>query len=836
MSEFARSRRLLPIACLLAASAHPVCAADVDFSRDIRPILSDACFACHGPDEKAREAELRFDVQDGISKARDEGLLGNDPTDSELIRRVTSDDPDERMPPPESNLSLTPQQIDLLKQWIAEGADGGSHWAYVPPVRQTPLAVSQSRWTCNAIDRFILARLEAEGLSPSPEAERTRLLRRVTLDLTGVPPTIAEIDAFIADDSPDAYERVVDRLLASARYGERMAWEWMDAARYADTSGFQGDPERTMWPWRDWLIGALNAGMTFDQFTVEQLAGDLLPNATIDQRIATGFCRNNMHNGEGGRIPEETRVENVFDRVETLATVWLGATLTCARCHDHKYDPFTQQEYYQLYAFFNSTTEEGGNFRGGRIPPTMQLPTDDETAELAKLDDSLQEQTTKLAEWEQAHGEELLPPAEAEQTEDPTPVTPDNVREALGKPVNERSNEQLQAIIDHYKESQAEFVQQLTSFKETRDRRNQVNDRIVQVMVMDTRDEPRDTFILDRGTYNKPGEQVAAAVPASLPSLPEDQPTNRLTLAQWLVDPQHPLTARVTVNREWQRFFGKGLVGTVEDFGSQGDLPTHPVLLDWLATELIRTDWDIKRLQRLIVTSATYRQSSRVSPELAERDPGNQLLARGPRYRMPSWMLRDQALAISGLLNDSQGGPSVKPYQPAGLWAEATFGKKQYDQDHGAALYRRSLYTYWRRIVGPPLFFDTAKRQTCEVNAVRTNTPLHALTTMNDITFVEAARAMAQRVLLEAGEADELAVTLAFRLATSRPPTDEELTVLTTRLQTLREQYVSNPDSSNELLAVGESPRDESLNITDHAAMTSLCLLILNLDETLTKE
>ena len=839
MKPFVLTGRFLLTACLLAAIVHPACAADVDFGRDIRPILSDTCFACHGPDENAREAELRFDTQEGIAAARTADLLGDDPQASELIRRVTSNDPDERMPPVDSNLSLTTQQIDLLKQWIAEGADGGAHWAYVPPVRPTPLAVSQPAWTRGAIDRFILARLDTEGLFPSPEAERTRLLRRVTLDLTGVPPTIAEIDAFVADDSPDAYERVVDRLLASARYGERMAWEWMDAARYADTSGFQGDPERTMWPWRDWLVGTLNAGQPFDQFTIEQLAGDLLPDATIDQRIATGFCRNNMHNGEGGRIPEETRVENLFDRVETLATIWLGSTFTCARCHDHKYDPFTQQEYYQLYAFFNSTTEEGGNFRGGRIPPTMQVPTEEETAELAKLDATLQEQTTALAEWEQSHRNDLLPTTESSETDESdeaSQVIPDSVREALGKPINERSNEQLQAVIDHYKESQAEFIEQLASFKETRDRRNKVNDRIVQVMVMDTRNEPRDTFILDRGSYNKPGEQVAAAVPASLPALPVDQPTNRLTLAHWLVDPQHPLTARVTVNREWQRFFGKGLVGTVEDFGSQGDPPTHPLLLDWLATELIRTDWDIKGLHRLIVTSATYRQTSRVSPELTERDPGNQLLARGPRYRMPSWMLRDQALAISGLLNDTQGGPSVKPYQPAGLWAEATFGKKQYDQDHGAALYRRSLYTYWRRIVGPPMFFDAAKRQTCEVNAVRTNTPLQALTTMNDITFVEAARAMAQRVLLDADETDESAVTLAFRLATSRHPTDEELTVLTTRLQALREHYVFNPDASNELLAVGESSRDKSLNITDHAAMTSLCLLILNLDEVLTKE
>ncbi len=830
------------IALLVAICSCPLFGSDIDFSRDVRPLLSDTCFACHGPDENARQTELRFDTDVGIAQAREAGLLGNDPQSSEIIRRVTTDDPDERMPPPDSKLVLSDEQIDTLKRWVADGAGWGEHWAYVPPARPSPPSVSQPEWSRNTIDRFVMVRLDAEGLTPSPEADKTRLLRRVTLDLTGVPPTIAEVDAFLVDKSPDAYERVVDRLLASVRYGERMAWEWMDAARYADTSGFQGDPERTMWPWRDWLINALNTGQSFDQFTIEQLAGDLLPDATIDQRIATGFCRNNMHNGEGGRIPEETRVENVFDRAETMATVWMGTTLTCARCHDHKYDPISQREYYQLYAFFNNTTEEGGGFRGGRIPPTMPVPTPEQSDELSRLNGSLNEVTLNLTDWEREHTALLLPTAESvENSEEgasdtPPPEIPENVRKALGTSVSDRSNDDIKTLIDHFKESRLQFVEQLQQFKDTRDRRNKANDRIAQVMVMDERSEPREAHILDRGTYNKPGEAVSAAIPERLPALPADRPTNRLTLAQWLVDPQHPLTARVTINREWQRFFGTGLVRTAEDFGSQGDRPTHPQLLDWLATEFIRTGWDMKQLHRLIVTSATYRQSSRISPELQEHDPKNQLLARGPRYRMPSWMLRDQALAISGLLNDSQGGPSVKPYQPAGIWAEATFGKKKYDQDHGASLYRRSLYTYWRRIVGPTMLFDAAKRQTCEVNALRTNTPLHALTTLNDITFVEAARAMAESVLLEADETDESAVTLAFRLATSRHPTDEELAVLTQRLQKLREQYVSNPDASIKLLAVGESPRDESLNITDHAAMTGLCLMILNLDETLTKE
>ncbi len=829
------------LALLISWCCTPLSATEVDFSRDVRPILSDNCFRCHGPDGDARQGELRLDTQQGIEQARDAGLLDDDPTAGELLRRVTSDDPDERMPPPDSNLTLPPTQIDTLRQWIANGALWGEHWAYVPPVRPTPPNVSQVEWPCNSIDTFVLAKLDGEGLMPSPQAEKTRLLRRVTLDLTGVPPTITEMDAYLADVSPDAYERVVERLLASARYGERMAWEWMDAARYADTSGFQGDPERTMWPWRDWLISTLNAAQPFDQFTVEQLAGDLLPDATIDQRIATGFCRNNMHNGEGGRIPEETRVENVFDRAETFATVWMGTTLTCARCHDHKYDPISQREYYQLYAFFNNSTEEGSN-RGGRIPPTIQVPTADESSELEQLNESLNELTLHLTNWEREHAELLMPPASetetpnAETSDESPPAIPDNVREALSKNASDRSDEQVQLLIDHFKDQQPQFVAHLQQFKDTRDRRNKVNDQVAQVMVMDVREEPRETHILDRGTYNKPGEVVSAAIPASLPALPADRLTNRLTLAEWLVDPQHPLTARVTVNREWQRFFGTGLVRTAEDFGSQGDRPTHPQLLDWLATEFIRTGWDMKQLHQLIVTSATYRQSSRVTPELQERDPKNQLLARGPRYRMPSWMLRDQALALSGLLNDAQGGPSVKPYQPAGIWAEATFGKKTYDQDHGAALYRRSLYTYWRRIVGPTMLFDAAKRQTCEVNALRTNTPLHALTTMNDITFVEAARAMAQRVLLEGGDTDDTRLTYAFRLATSRHPTEDEQSILTARLQTLRDHYAAHAEAANELLAVGESPRHEALAPTTHAAMTGLCLLVLNLDETLTKE
>ncbi len=856
-------RSLLPTLLTLWFAGDWVAAAEVDFSRDIRPILSDTCFRCHGPDADTREAELRFDTREGLEAARAAGLFdkdvaGNVAAQSEFLRRISSSDDDERMPPPDADPQLTPRQIERISQWIAAGAKGGEHWAYVAPVRPARPAVSDPQWPRNAIDAFILARLDAEGLTPSAPAERPRLLRRVTLDLTGVPPTIAEIDAFVADVSPDAYERAVERLLASPHYGERMAWEWLDAARYADTSGFQGDPERTMWPWRDWLIDALNAGMPFDAFTIEQLAGDLLPNATRSQRVATGFCRNNMHNGEGGRIPEETRVENVFDRTETMGAIWLGTTLTCARCHDHKYDPFTQREYYQLFAFFNNTSEEGGSFRGGRIPPVMPLPTEEQSAELESLKESLAAVAADLEKWEQeqlakidgakkgdASGDDAAekaadgsPGSDSSASPEKETVTgvPDKVCEALAAAISERTDDHLQLLIDHFTEKQPSYVEQLKAFQETRERRKKIWGQVVETMVMDERDDVRETFILQRGTYNKPDEKVVAAVPARLPQLPPDRPVNRLSFAQWLVDPAHPLTARVTMNREWQRFFGTGFVRTAEDFGSQGDKPTHPQLLDWLATELVRSGWDMKHLHRLIVTSATYRQSSRVSPELQEHDPKNQWLARGPRYRMASWMLRDQALALGGLMNDTQRGPSVKPYQPVGIWAEATFGKKTYQQDHGASLYRRSLYAYWRRIVGPTMFFDTAKRQTCEVNAIRTNTPMHALTTMNEIAFVEAARAMAQRVLAEGGTTDESRATYAFRLATARHPSSEEQRILTQRLGTLRTHYGADAEAASQLIQVGESPRDESLDPAEHAAFTGLCLMILNLDETLTKE
>ncbi|MEQ8789946.1 MAG: PSD1 and planctomycete cytochrome C domain-containing protein [Pirellulaceae bacterium] len=824
--------------------------APIDFNRDVRSVLSDNCFHCHGPDEETRQADLRLDVKQGVLGGDQPGVVVPGKSEqSELIRRLTSDDELERMPPPDSNRKLTPQQIAKLKQWVESGAQWEEHWAFVTPMRPRLPEVQDASWSRNPIDRFLLARLEQEKLTPSPEASRETLVRRVTLDLTGLPPTPREVDAFLADDSPDAYERLVDRLLASPRYGERMVWDWLDAARYADTNGYQGDPERTMWPWRDWVIDAMNQNMPFDQFTIEQLAGDLLTpfssgdksaedldRKSLSRLIASGFNRNHMFNGEGGRIPEETRVENVMDRTETTGAIWLGVTIGCCRCHDHKYDPFTQREYYQLYAFFNNTSEEGrgGGGRSGQIAPAVSVTS---AADEARLDEFAQQIARRAGELEAFESVFFATSEGQSVAESPKAKELDSKLVAvLRQPPLKRGSGALDELHKGLKEKEPEYAAKIARLKQAIDQRDAYRDRLPRVMVMDEREQPRETFMLVRGTYNKPADKVTAGVPAILPPLPEDDDVNRLALARWLVDPRHPLTARVTVNRYWQTLFGVGLVKTVEDFGSQGEKPSHPELLDWLATEFVESGWDVKRLHRLITTSAAYRQSSRVSPQLVERDPDNRLLARGPRFRLPSWMLRDQALAVSGLLSGKLGGEAVKPYQPEGIWAEATFGKKKYVQDHGESLYRRSVYTFWRRIVGPTMFFDTASRQVCTVKQVRTNTPLHALVTLNETTYVEAARALAEVVLTGDAKDDPRRIDEIFLRLVARRPSDAERKILLSRLATLRKQFADDRDAAEKLLAVGESPRDPSLDAVQHAAYTALCTLLLNLDETLTKQ
>ncbi|GIW94619.1 MAG: chromosome segregation protein [Pirellulaceae bacterium] len=810
------------VACGVAQGEEP----RVDYLRQIRPILADNCFRCHGPDEAARQSGLRLDVRELATAPADSGqpaIVPGSPEQSELLRRVTSEDPSERMPPPETKLSLSGAQIDLLRRWIAQGAHYQEHWSRTPLRR--PALPSRSPWADedHPIDRFIDARLQEQQLRPLGKADRYHLIRRLYLDLTGLPPDPEEVDRFIADRSPDAYERLVDRLLASPAFGERMAWDWLDAARYADSNGYQGDAERTMWPWRDWVISAWNRNMPFDRFTVWQLAGDLLPDATDETRLATGFCRNHMINGEGGRIPEENRVDYVMDMIETVATVWLAATMNCARCHDHKYDPFTRRDYYSLFAFFNQTPVDGA---GGnpQTPPVLEVPTEEQRVAVTELEGQLAKLRAELLAQEKTLLEGSSPDS-----------LPEEVRTILQHSPDKRDADQWQRL-DKHLEGADSYRQLAARWREWKKRYDQLRREIPRVMVMADRDEYRPTYMLEKGLYNRPAEEVFADVPQCLPPLGEGGKRNRLALAEWLVRPDNPLTARVVANRLWQQFFGTGLVRTPEDFGTQGEPPTHPELLDWLACELIDSGWDIKRFCRLLVTSRAYRRDSRATPELLEADPENRWLARGVRYRLPSWMIRDQALAASGLLVAQLGGPPVFPYQPQGVWEEATFGNKSYRQDRGAKLYRRSLYTFWRRIIAPTMFFDVASRQVCTVRVTRTNSPLHALVTMNDITYVEAARELASRQWRAFSQegADRLLESL-FRRVLVRPPQASELEILRAALARWEAYYTAHPEAAEALLSVGEAPRSAG-PATQLAALTVVAHTLLNLDEALSKE
>ncbi|MBL9132052.1 MAG: DUF1553 domain-containing protein, partial [Verrucomicrobiaceae bacterium] len=688
------------------------------------------------------------------------------------------------------------------------------------------------------------AKLKEKGWKMAAEADPATLLRRVSLDLTGLPPTMEEMAGFLKTigqgenetgrQGEAAYERAVDRLLASPRFGERWCWDWLDAARYADTNGYQGDPERTMWPWRDWVVRAINANMPYDQFTVWQLAGDLLPNATQEQKLATGFNRNHMINGEGGRIAEETRVENVFDRVETTGTVWLGLTMSCTKCHDHKFDALTMRDYYGLYDVFNQTSEDGIG-RSGQAAPAMDLSTPEELQRVKKA----QTQVDAIAAEVDAFELKKFPRAAGKPlTESEAINLPGNLPAYIAKTVPaKRGVDPLLEAVSYFKDKDAAYTKLLQKLLAAVRERVSAGNSITKVMVMDTLAKPRTTLILDKGAYDKPlTTQVSFNTPAALPPLPADAPRNRLGLANWIVSRDNPLTARVTVNRFWQAFFGIGLVKTAEDFGVQGEKPLHRELLDFLAADFMEHGWDVKRLMKQIVMSRVYRQSSQFSARGSQLDPDNRYLARGARFRLPSWMIRDQALFVSGLLKEQPGGPPVKPYQPEGIWEEATFGKKSYKPDTGDSLYRRTLYTFWRRIVGPTMLFDNAARQTCVVKSSRTNTPLHALVTLNDVTFVEAARALAQRVLQQHAGREDDALRAAFGLATCRVPSGDEMKVLRVQLQKQRAQYAADPASAPKLLTTGESKRDEKLDAAEHAAWTGLCLMLLNLDEVLSRE
>jgi hypothetical protein len=1009
----------------------------VDFDREIRPILSDNCFSCHGPDSTKRMAKLRLDASDGGALANGVIVPGNSAT-SRLYQRVSNPDASKRMPPTYSGHTLTPPQIASIKRWIDEGAKWQKHWAFQAPVRPNVPEPKEQGWARNPIDRFVLVKLEQEGLKHSPEADRATLLRRVTYDLTGLPPTIDEVESFLADKSPGAYEKRVDALLASSRYGERMAAQWLDLARYADTHGYHIDSHREMWHWRDWVIDAFNRNLPYDQFTIDQLAGDLIPNATSEQQLASGFNRNHMINFEGGAIPEEYQVEYVVDRVEATSTTFMGLTMGCARCHDHKYDPIPQRDFYRFYGFFNNVSEEGLDGRIGNAKPFLQLPSpaqktrlDELKAAVAAHEKALPEETIAKhqSDWEKdalagfqtlarkglaahyefdgsladssghylygrvTHGDltysngavdrgadfdgqttadfghiaaldpekpfaaafwikvngrpkdnvfrqgaalevwlddfELLGVqqrvprmyisvgGQSIRTTDRLPW-PDNmshialsyrgdgkldvfvngqavrtepVTANTGTPRTDTlfeidkfngkiddlriynrtlstdeiaylgSQEPLLAVLNILPAKRSKFQATwirnyyLTHAAHAADQKawaelnallaeeKKLTAEIPTTMVMnEITDKPRDTFILARGDYRNQTEKVAPGVPAVLPPLPNGAPANRLSLAKWLVDPSNPLTARVAVNRFWQTYFGTGIVKTAENFGSQGDQPSNQLLLDWLATEFVHTGWDTKAMQRLIVTSAAYRQSSRVTPELLEKDPDNQLIARGPRFRLPAEMIRDGDLYLSGLLKEHVGGAPVNPYQPNGVWEEIAFGDgftaQSYTQGHGEDLHRRSLYTFWKRTAPPPemLTFDTPSREKCSARRTITNTPLQALVLLNDTTYVEAARSLAQRMMLEGGKNPASRIQFGFRAATAREAQPKELAVLGDTFKAELLVYKSHEDRARALLKNGEAPLNTKLNEPELAAFTTVASMILNLDEAMTKQ
>ncbi len=974
-------------------------AGKVDFSREILPVLSDNCFYCHGPDAKHRKADLRLDDETGAKEPHDgpAAIVAGQSSQSGLMARVLSKDPEELMPPPDSHKKLTPAQIETLRRWIDEGAVWGEHWAFAPLTKPGVPADA-----AHPIDAFIRHRLATESLQPSPEADKATLLRRISLDLTGLPPSPELQQAM----TKEGYDAVVDQLLASPAFGERMAWDWMDAARYADTNGYQGDNERTMWPWRDWVVKAYNENLPWDQFTTWQLAGDLLPNATQEQVLATGFLRNHPINGEGGRIAEENRVDYVMDMAETTGTVWMALTMNCCRCHDHKFDPLLQRDYYSLFAFFNQTPIDGsggnpqtppvlavmaedqhlrsqtlgkelteldaqigrrreemkagqpaweaatlatpakddwqtltplshkaehqtltaqpdqsilasgenpandgytltmhpgqGSFTAIRLDALLQdglgrsgsgnfvltnfTVASDKPAKIIKAEATYEQGDLKIANaidadprsgwavyegrtidrdhagvfhfqepiactqdtiltivmrFDSQHANHNLRHFRLSLTQSPTPgiqSIQETLRQALSVAPDQRNDEQKKRIVTSWEATDAPLQKLLADRTRVANEQSAIENAAAKVMVMADRPERRKSFILDHGIYTKETTEVTAATPVKLAALPPGAPDNRLGLARWITAPENPLPARVAVNRYWQMLFGIGLVKTAEDFGVQAEFPKHPELLDWLAAEFRESGYNVKHMIRLIVTSATYRQSSRTSAELHERDPDNRLLARGARFRMPSWMLRDQALAASGLLVRTLGGAPVKPYQPAGVWEEATFGNVKYEQAKGDALHRRSLYTFWRRIVGPTNFFDSQSRSVCTVKPTRTNTPLHALTTLNDPTFVEAARVLAHRALRH-DSSPTVRLQFLFQQILGRNPLDQESSVLLAGMDRTRQQFLVDPKQAASLLAQGESQPDATgLDPHDYAAWTVLALTILNLDETVTRE
>ena len=1011
---------------------------EVDFQRDVRPILSENCFQCHGPDANTREADLRLDRKLGLYEERDGGRIIDQekPSEGLLLQRLTTDDDDLRMPPIDSGKELKPDQIELIRKWISEGADWQEHWSFSTPEKVEPPKTKFDDWGRNEIDSFVANKLQANGLSPEADADRRTLIRRLYLDLIGLPPSSKDVHSFLRDSSSNAYEKVVDSLLQSDHFGERMALSWLDQARYADTNGYSIDGGREMWLWRDWLIHAFNQNMPFDQFIVEQLAGDLLPQATTDQLVATGFNRNHMITHEGGTIPAENLVNYVSDRVRTTGEVFLGLTIGCAQCHDHKYDPISQKDYYRFFAYFNSIEDRGldGNSGVNAVPKikatsvlarhsneveslrnelvTLQstfrdyLQTDDFTRYLSRWESEARLELESLGKDMKLHPVEVLkvtspnrgsayqvlddgtvyipnghgrspsvsakidvdgitglrivfspdekfpgkgighgrkngfqgsllltsfsasattvasdqvdlfklidikkatasnshkthPPVHSldprdqngwspgDKVKTPQHITyqfrseinasetpfvtvmlvwggghglvggkykiyamtgkddgstiPKKIQDILMLEKETRTDDQSQQLADYYASIAPELANSRYQISNLQERIRRLSEP-QEVMVMNVSAKPRKTFILNRGQYDQPGEEVFAGTPASLPKPLKEMEANRLGLAKWLVQPNHPLTSRVAVNRVWQIFFGTGIVATSADFGSQGTPPTHPQLLDWLSVDFVQNDWDIKRLIKQIVMSSTYRQRSVISNKKLEIDPNNQLLSRGPRFRMDAEIIRDNVLKISGLLVNRIGGPSVKPYQPFGLWREVShYGStpataQVFVQHHGEHLYRRSMYTFWKRTLPHPAMasFDAPNRELCTVRRSRTNTPLQALVMLNDPQFVEASRVFAERIMRFDDDSIER-IHYAFEEALARLPSSQEEAVLLRTLERELNRFRKDEDAAKHRVSIGEAPRDTKLDVAEHAAWSTVAQLILNLSELVTK-
>ena len=1037
---------LLPLSLFAGTDA-----AKVDFNFEVRPILADRCFKCHGPDAKARKAKLRLDEAESAYAVRDpqkqrRAVVPFHPEQSELVRRITTTDDDDRMPPPASNLTLNEDEKQLLQRWIAEGAEYQPHWAFIPVRKPAVPAVPNATQVRNPIDAFVVKRLEREGLKLSPEASRETLIRRLSFDLRGLPPSLEEIDAFLADSSAEAYEHLVDKFLASPAYGEHLANDWLDVARFADTYGYQNDVQRDMSPWRDWVIKAFNQNLPYDKFIVWQLAGDLLPSPTRDQILATAFNRLHRQTNEGGSVEEEFRVAYVSDRVATAGTAFLGLTLGCARCHDHKYDPISQKDFYRMSAFFGNIDESGlySHFTRATPSPSLLLYGDGQEAKHEALMDAVDSRAKELVQaaraaeprfeaWLSSSPRSIPVPqptaafafeevtngstpdsfstnaatlvdspavvegktgralqfsgdnsvvckgAGAFHRTDPfsfglwlkptqkqdravvfhrsrswtdsgsrgyellledgmpsfglihfwpgnalkvkarqelplnqwshltitydgssraagvklylngQPVPSEIVRDNLYKDIVHRHEwgdadvEEVQltlagrfrdsgfkdglidefevfdhcltpgevSLLSHPAEAKPDRAALLAYYLEridqpyqsaqaelhrVRERENRLIDDVREIMVMKEMLHQRPTYVLKRGAYDARGEAVQPGTPERIFAFDPRLPRNRLGLAQWVVDPRNPLTARVAVNRAWRMHFGRGLVLTEEDFGTQGKLPTHPELLDWLAATFVENHWNLKALHKLIVMSATYRQSSYTEPELLARDPDNQWLARGPKHRLRAEEIRDNALAVSGLLSPKIGGPSVKPYQPEGLWEQSGTGS-HYVRDKGENLYRRSLYTFWKRIVPPPsmLIFDAPTREVCTARRETTTTPLQALVLLNDPQFVEAARVLAEQLLTHCGPDPAACIRRGFRLTTGRQPKPRELALLEQLYQGQLKQFETSPGAADQYLKIGDHPLAKSLPPDQLAATAVVTSALMNLDEFVTE-